>query len=727
MRREKTDKESGVSVDIDVKINSIESSIREIKQLLNGFQASSFRHVNPEVLKGTFQTVLTSLQSPLNQISAFLEEVNQSGGVKVSPRKVSPREASPKEASPREKTPSTSPRPVPDDLAAALNDLDFRSDNLPTPSADLSAALRDLEASSEKDDLAAALADLGHQPDEAPPLESFDLPTGDLSAALRDLEEKSEPEPAFSLPADDLSAALDDLATHGDGDGSFDFGAGSNDLSAALRDLEGSTSENGTSQNDDLSAALRDLDFKGDGEELPSVDGLGLDFSIPTDQGDDLSQALSGLGEASPAALSDLLSSLDAGATPASAKGDADFDLSDLDAAVARLPPAQADFPAFAPPSGKRKKTTNMRPIKMKGGKGLMGLDFGDSEAALAELANVSETTEDPLSASLKELPAATPSWLSMFSAPTPTDEPEVAQQKPTGRRSSRIGRSTPLPVRPEGKLFRDFGVREDINKAGLRRVKKGKGLHATSGKPVLQMEDVHTVVHPFGDDPNKALFAVFDGHVGKNCAIAAKNLFPTEFLNQLSASNSEFDATEAFKASYEIVDKQLAEYEYEGTTATTVYMWQVGETRYIQAANLGDSTAFLCRDGEAIWLTKDHKVSDPDEQERLKQLGPGAWHPGKSRINGLAVSRAMGDFFVKNEGLGLIGEPFISEVYELTPQDSILIVASDGLWDVISGQGAMNLIIHMDDAQEMAKALIRHALNSPKCNDNITIIVVTL
>jgi len=88
----------------------------------------------------------------------------------------------------------------------------------------------------------------------------------------------------------------------------------------------------------------------------------------------------------------------------------------------------------------------------------------------------------------------------------------------------------------------------------------------------------------------------------------------------------------------------------------------------------------FNSRDGEAIWLTRDHKVSDADEQERLKKLGPQAWHPGKSRINGLAVSRAMGDFFVKNEGLGLIGEPFVSQVYKIEPNDSILIVASDGV-----------------------------------------------
>ena len=103
-----------------------------------------------------------------------------------------------------------------------------------------------------------------------------------------------------------------------------------------------------------------------------------------------------------------------------------------------------------------------------------------------------------------------------------------------------------------------------DINKAGLRRVKKGKGIHA-SGKPVLQMEDVNVVLHPYSSDPNKALFAVFDGHVGKNCATAAKEMWPEEFVSQMGASSSSNDFTEVFKTTYAVVDKRLSEYEYEG------------------------------------------------------------------------------------------------------------------------------------------------------------------
>jgi len=72
-------------------------------------------------------------------------------------------------------------------------------------------------------------------------------------------------------------------------------------------------------------------------------------------------------------------------------------------------------------------------------------------------------------------------------------------------------------------------------------------------------------VLHPYSSDSNKALFAVFDGHVGKNCAIAAKETWPAEFITQMNASSTSNDYTEAFKTTYSVVDKRLAEYEYEG------------------------------------------------------------------------------------------------------------------------------------------------------------------
>lgn len=40
--------------------------------------------------------------------------------------------------------------------------------------------------------------------------------------------------------------------------------------------------------------------------------------------------------------------------------------------------------------------------------------------------------------------------------------------------------------------------------------------------------------------------------------------------------------------------DQQLIQFETEGTTATAALFWKSKETRYLQCANVGDSTAFL-------------------------------------------------------------------------------------------------------------------------------------
>jgi serine/threonine protein phosphatase PrpC len=37
-----------------------------------------------------------------------------------------------------------------------------------------------------------------------------------------------------------------------------------------------------------------------------------------------------------------------------------------------------------------------------------------------------------------------------------------------------------------------------------------------------------------------------------------------------------------------------MREFQYEGTTATTVLLWKLGDERYLQAANVGDSHAYL-------------------------------------------------------------------------------------------------------------------------------------
>lgn len=286
---------------------------------------------------------------------------------------------------------------------------------------------------------------------------------------------------------------------------------------------------------------------------------------------------------------------------------------------------------------------------------------------------------------------------------------------------------SSPVTEASAGQLIRAFGSKDDMNLSGMKRSKK-KAVRwgpAGKGKPVYQMEDTHYAAYPFNGSEEAALFGVFDGHVGKHAAEKAKVLFPEEFAKNLRGHEEDTDMALVLRKTFLSTDARMIEFDMEGATATGVYIWKAAGRRFLQAANVGDSTAFLCRDGKAVWLSVDHKVNDPEERDRLIKAGM-QLSEGQSRINGLAVSRALGDHFVK-EHYPVTAEPFVSDPFELGDGDDKLIVASDGLWDIVSGQEALEIVKDMTDPAAMAAKLTETAVKSRLCNDNVTVIVVLL
>jgi len=235
----------------------------------------------------------------------------------------------------------------------------------------------------------------------------------------------------------------------------------------------------------------------------------------------------------------------------------------------------------------------------------------------------------------------------------------------------------------------------------------------------------------------------VFDGHAGKECALMCKELFLKEITDEI-AKTPDLSNGLNFKDIFLRVDKKMMDmkvfnkkqkaemyrYDSEGATATIAFIWSCNEKRYLQAANVGDSYAFLSRNFKPIPLTKDHKVASPEEIERLKATGMQLRDDAK-RIPklGLAIARTMGDHFAKEVFPdGVIAEPYVTPVIKLNVEtDSFLIVASDGLWDIVDGQTAINYIKHETDVEEMAEFLVQTAVESIQCCDNVTVIVVRL
>jgi len=95
---------------------------------------------------------------------------------------------------------------------------------------------------------------------------------------------------------------------------------------------------------------------------------------------------------------------------------------------------------------------------------------------------------------------------------------------------------------------------------------------------------------------------------------------------------------------------------------------------RVLYAANAGDARAVLCRGGEALRLTYDHKGSDAQESKRIMDAGGFVMN---NRVNGvLAVTRSLGDSAMKDF---VVGAPYTTET-ELSVHDEFLIIACDGV-----------------------------------------------
>jgi len=163
-----------------------------------------------------------------------------------------------------------------------------------------------------------------------------------------------------------------------------------------------------------------------------------------------------------------------------------------------------------------------------------------------------------------------------------------------------------------------------------------------------------------------------------------------------------------------------------------------------IMAANAGDSRAVLCRAGKAVELSFDHKPASDIEKTRIEAAGGYLEESaGGARVNGnLNLSRAIGDLeYKKNKDLGPEAQIICSTpdfLYkELVPEDEFVILACDGIWDVMTNQEACDFVrprlLENMDLGQIAKELLDKCITpDPRTTDglgtdNMTVLVVKL
>ncbi|TMW92796.1 hypothetical protein EJD97_012557 [Solanum chilense] len=187
--------------------------------------------------------------------------------------------------------------------------------------------------------------------------------------------------------------------------------------------------------------------------------------------------------------------------------------------------------------------------------------------------------------------------------------------------------------------------------------------------------------------------FGVYDGHGGSRVANVCRDFLHRLVIQQVS-EGEDYDEksvdwekvmTESFRKMDEKVNKEGAEMATIGSTAVVAV---VGMEEFV-VANCGDSRAVLSRAGVAVPLSIDHKPDRPDELDRIENSGGKVINWNGQRVLGvLATSRSIGDMYLKPY---VIPDPEVI-VSKRNDEDEFLILASDGLWDVIPNDVACDV-----------------------------------
>lgn len=247
------------------------------------------------------------------------------------------------------------------------------------------------------------------------------------------------------------------------------------------------------------------------------------------------------------------------------------------------------------------------------------------------------------------------------------------------------------------------------------------------------EMEDAH-ILCEMPSAANHTMLAVFDGHGGSGAAeYAAEHLLSVveqsapwkQYLEQLANGGGDNDKEligKALSHSFMAIDVDIRRHQEEDrarnererakvsgtergqidysmygdisdTSGCTAVVCVLNE-KYIVCANAGDSRCVMGTGKTTKPLSDDHKPNNAPELSRIEAAGG---YVSGNRVEGnLAVSRAFGDFEFKDvnqdpEKCKVTALPDIT-THDRNSTDDVLILACDGVWDVLSSEDAVNL-----------------------------------
>lgn len=227
-----------------------------------------------------------------------------------------------------------------------------------------------------------------------------------------------------------------------------------------------------------------------------------------------------------------------------------------------------------------------------------------------------------------------------------------------------------------------------------------------------MSQEDNHSLMLELPGEQKAAFFAVYDGHgSAKVSKHASEGLWRHLVENEMFLKGN---YKEALERSFLTFDREVNEsYNAQLAGTTAVCLLIVNNTIY--CANIGDSRGVACVNCECVPLSYDHKPENPQELKRI--LAAGGYVLG-NRVNGnLALSRAFGDFHYKNNEDLPPEQQIVSpcpdvKTLELNDDVDFLVLACDGIWDVLSSEEVVEFVISRLE-QSMEPGLICEQLTT--------------
>ena len=243
-------------------------------------------------------------------------------------------------------------------------------------------------------------------------------------------------------------------------------------------------------------------------------------------------------------------------------------------------------------------------------------------------------------------------------------------------------------------------------------------------------MEDKSKSIENFNNNKNQMLFELFDGHGGEEISNFLQQNFAQIYKQYLEINNYDIpkSLSDSFKEADDMIKESINNLDGMGSTGTILHLsWEENSRLMVYSANVGDSRVSLISPNHIIRLSYDHRMSDEKERKRILDAGI---EVEENRIGGeLMLTRIFGDYEFKDEKNknGVICEPFLSKIkIDLNIRDQFLILASDGIWDLVNEKEIQQMIKKYNNSEKLCAMIIKKALDKGSW-DNMSVFAIRL